>query len=112
MGSTRIWKSSTRLADGREIIYYDEIPDSGRADFAGTRDLPPAVSAPQPELVMDWRVHVGRDARTTFALRLDVMSPQRAAGRLKYVASTEAGTGVWSNDVLPENAARTIREAM
>jgi len=57
VGSTRIWKSSTRLADGREIIYYDETPDSGRAGFADTRHLPPAATAPQPDLVMDWLVH-------------------------------------------------------
>jgi UDPglucose--hexose-1-phosphate uridylyltransferase len=54
---------------------------------------------------------VSRDARAAFALHLDVMSPQRAAGRLKYLASTESGACVWSNDVRPEDAARTIREA-
>jgi hypothetical protein len=27
------------------------------------------------------------------------------------MASTESGAGVWSNDVLPETAARMLREA-
>src|ERR1700693_4026172 len=36
-----IWKSSTRLADGREIVYFDEAPGLGRAQARDTRDLPP-----------------------------------------------------------------------
>ena len=34
-----VWKSSGRLADGREIIYFDEAPGSGRAQVRDTRDL-------------------------------------------------------------------------
>ena len=36
-----IWKSSTRLADGREIVYFDEAPGLGRAQVRDTRHLPP-----------------------------------------------------------------------
>ena len=61
------WKSSGRLADGREIIYFDESPGLGRA---------------------------------------------RAPGKLKYLAGSESGMGVWINDVLPEDAARRLREAV
>jgi UDPglucose--hexose-1-phosphate uridylyltransferase len=50
-------------------------------------------------------------ARAVFGLHLQVMAMRRAAGKLKYMASTEAGAGVWSNDVLPETAARMLREA-
>jgi UDPglucose--hexose-1-phosphate uridylyltransferase len=35
----QVWRSSARLADGREIIYFDESPDLGRADFGDARDL-------------------------------------------------------------------------
>ena len=34
-----VWRGSGRLADGREIIYYDESPGSGRAAVPDTRDL-------------------------------------------------------------------------
>ena len=34
-----VWKSSGRLADGREIIYFDEAPGSGRAQVRDTRDF-------------------------------------------------------------------------
>jgi UDPglucose--hexose-1-phosphate uridylyltransferase len=40
-----------------------------------------------------------------------VMGIRRAPGKVKYVAGTESGAGAWSNDVLPEEAARLLREA-
>jgi UDPglucose--hexose-1-phosphate uridylyltransferase len=39
------------------------------------------------------------------------MPQRRAPGKLKYMASTETGAGIWSNDVLPENSARMLRDA-
>ena len=39
--SPEVWKSSAKLADGRDIIYFDEAPDSGRAAVPDTRPLPP-----------------------------------------------------------------------
>ena len=45
----RVWRSSGQLADGREIIYFDESPALGRADVRDGRDLPPlAISAARP----------------------------------------------------------------
>lgn len=35
----QVWRSSGRLADGREIIYFDESPGSGRAAVPDARDL-------------------------------------------------------------------------
>src|SRR6266571_3212382 len=43
-----IWKSSTRLADGREIVYFDEAPGRGRDQVRDTRPLPPRMAGPQP----------------------------------------------------------------
>src|SRR5580704_4670215 len=39
--SPGVWISSAKLADGRDIIYFDEAPDSGRAAVPDTRPLPP-----------------------------------------------------------------------
>ncbi len=44
--SGRMWRTCGRLADGREIIYFDESPGSGRAAVADTRDLPAAATGP------------------------------------------------------------------
>jgi UDPglucose--hexose-1-phosphate uridylyltransferase len=51
------------------------------------------------------------DARRQFAAHLQVLSVRRAAGKLKYLAGTESGMGVWINDIVPEEAARRLREA-
>ncbi len=44
-------------------------------------------------------------------LRLQVVSPQRDAGKLKYLAGSESLAGAFINDVLPEDAAARLREA-
>ncbi|MGH7733418.1 MAG: galactose-1-phosphate uridylyltransferase, partial [Gemmatimonadales bacterium] len=54
-----MWKSSTRLADGREIVYFDEAPGLGRAQVRDTRDLPPMPPGPDlptgsPESGIRW----------------------------------------------------------
>jgi len=51
-------------------------------------------------------------ARSVFAAHLQVLSIRRAPGKLKYLAGTESGMGVWINDIVPEEAALRLREAM
>ena len=51
------------------------------------------------------------DARGRFAAHLQVLSIRRAPGKLKYLAGTESGMGVWNNDIVPEEAAQRLREA-
>ena len=50
-------------------------------------------------------------ARGQFAAHLQVLSVRRAANKLKYLAGTESGMGVWINDIVPEEAAQRLREA-
>jgi len=51
----RVWRGSGRLADGREIIYYDESPGSGRASVPDTRDLTAEERpVPGPESGLRW----------------------------------------------------------
>src|SRR5260370_5233252 len=54
-----IWKASTRLADGREIVYFDETPGLDRVLARDTRPLPPAPPGPpgpvgSPEQGIRW----------------------------------------------------------
>ena len=39
VGGDLFWRDSARLADGREIIYYDESPGLGRAKAPDRRPL-------------------------------------------------------------------------
>lgn len=47
----RVWRSSGRLADGREIIYFDESPGLGRTEFRDGRNLAPLAMPPNGPVV-------------------------------------------------------------
>jgi UDPglucose--hexose-1-phosphate uridylyltransferase len=53
VGRDRVWKTSGKLADGREIIYFDESPGSGRAAIPDRRDLPAWDGSPSSMLRWD-----------------------------------------------------------
>jgi UDPglucose--hexose-1-phosphate uridylyltransferase len=53
-------------------------------------------------------VHEGRELGH---LHLEIFSIKRSADKLKYLASSESGAGVWINDVGPERAAEMLRRA-
>lgn len=42
-------------------------------------------------------------------LRVEVVSPRRAPGKLKYLAASESAAGAFVNDVVPESAAAELR---
>lgn len=50
-------------------------------------------------------------ARDLAHLRIEIASPRRARGKLKYLATSESAAGAFINDVVPEQAARRLREA-
>ena len=87
--------------DGFCEIYLDVL----RRFDALFGSLPPYIAA--------WYQAPSGDAavRSEFGLHLRVMSVRRAPGKLKYLAGTESGMGVWINDVVPETAALRLREA-
>ena len=65
---------------------------------------------PAPYIAAWHQAPVAGDARGIFAAHLQVFSVRRAADKLKYLAGTESGMGVWINDIVPEQAARRLRE--
>jgi UDPglucose--hexose-1-phosphate uridylyltransferase len=40
---------------------------------------------------------------------VDIFTIRRASGKLKYLAGSESGAGVWINDIAPETAAARLR---
>ena len=67
---------------------------------------------PAPYIAAWFQAPVGNaEARDHFAAHLQVLSVRRAAEKLKYLAGTESGMGVWVNDIVPEEAAQRLREA-
>jgi UDPglucose--hexose-1-phosphate uridylyltransferase len=47
--------------------------------------------------------------RDLVRLHLQLFSVRRAAGKLKYLAGSESGVGVWLNDTTPERIAQRLR---
>jgi UDPglucose--hexose-1-phosphate uridylyltransferase len=52
-----------------------------------------------------------RKGRDELGLHIELCSPRRAPGKLKYLAATESAMDAYSNEVSPEEAARQLREA-
>jgi UDPglucose--hexose-1-phosphate uridylyltransferase len=68
---------------------------------------------PAPYIAAWFQAPVGdAGARGQFAAHLQVLSVRRAPDKLKYLAGTESGMGVWINDIVPEEAAQRLREAL
>lgn len=93
------------LADAERDAFADLYTDLlGRLDRLFDSPLP-YISAWHQAPVRD-----GED-RDLSRLRLEIFSVRRAADKLKYLAGTESGMGVFINDVAPEATARRLREA-
>jgi len=105
------------------LLWPDEdVPDLPSLDSAGRDGL--------AELLVDVLGRLDRlfDAQTPYMLwihqrpfdgrvwpgarlHVEIVSPWRAAGVLRYVAAGELGSGVFFNPVAPEDAARSLRDA-
>ena len=103
MGTDRVWKTSGRLADGREIIYFDEVPGSGRAAVADRRDLVPPDPGPASVLRWDplageWVVIAAQRQDRTFLPPTDQcpLCPSRD-GRLTEIPASSYDVVVFEN---------------
>jgi hypothetical protein len=65
LGTQSIWKAGARLADGREIAYFDEALGLERAVYHDTRPLPPRPPGPtrSHEQSIQWDSPTSRDLR-------------------------------------------------
>jgi UDPglucose--hexose-1-phosphate uridylyltransferase len=97
----RITELDEAARDGFGELYLDVLH---RLDALFGAPLP-YIAAWHQAPVTPWPGH------DEFALHLQVLSVRRAPGKLKYLAGSESGTGVWINDIMPETAARRLREA-
>jgi UDPglucose--hexose-1-phosphate uridylyltransferase len=59
--------------------------------------------------IAGWFQAPARSDRDLAHLHAQVFSIRRAAGKLKYLAGSESGAGVWVNDITPERAAAALR---
>ena len=111
------WPYEVVLFPARRVASLPDLTDPARDAFCTLyldvlRRLDALFGVPLPYIAA-WHQSPGGDpfARQEFGLHLQVLSIRRAPGKLKYLAGSESGMGVWINDVLPEDAARRLREA-
>jgi UDPglucose--hexose-1-phosphate uridylyltransferase len=111
------WPFEVQLFPARRVPDIPALHDGERAAFCDIyldvlHRLDGLFGVALPYIAA-WHQAPSRDAfaRSEFGLHLQVLSVRRAPGKLKYLAGTESGMGVWINDVLPEEAAQRLREA-
>jgi UDPglucose--hexose-1-phosphate uridylyltransferase len=111
------WPYEVLLFPARRVASLPELGEDAREAFCTLyldvlRRLDALFGVPLPYIAA-WHQAPGGEpfAHEEFALHLQVLSIRRAPGKLKYLAGSESGMGVWINDVLPEDAARRLREA-
>jgi len=111
------WPYEVLLFPARRV---PDLPSLGEAAHDGFGELYLDVlrrfdalfGSPPPYIAAWYQAPAGGAAASSeFGLHLRVMSVRRAPGKLKYLAGTESGMGVWINDVVPETAAQRLREA-
>ncbi|MEH1014324.1 galactose-1-phosphate uridylyltransferase [Micromonospora sp. CPCC 206060] len=65
--------------------------------------------APAPYIAA-WHQAPDDPGAAEFALHLELFTNRRTSTKLKYLAGTESGMDAFSNDIVPEEAARRLRE--
>jgi UDPglucose--hexose-1-phosphate uridylyltransferase len=124
------WPFEVMIFPSSRVPDLPAVPDPARDAFAPVYQdallrLDALFGAPMPYIAAWQQAPSGDQAeigpagadedaaagRTEFGLHLHLMAIRRAEGKLKYAAGTESGAGAWSNDVLPEEAARLLRAA-
>jgi UDPglucose--hexose-1-phosphate uridylyltransferase len=110
------WPYEVMLFPVARVPDLSALSDSVRAAFGNVyrdvlRRLDGLFGAPMPYIAAWQQAPVrGPAARAEFALHLQVLPVGRGPGEVKFLAGTESAAGVWSNEVLPEVAARRLRE--
>ena len=110
------WPMEVHLYPHRQVPDLPALEPAERDDFARVyldvlRRLDALYDAPLPYIAA-WHQAPAREDRDLAYLHLEVFSIRRDVGKLKYLAGSESGMGVFVNDVLPEAAARRLREVI
>jgi UDPglucose--hexose-1-phosphate uridylyltransferase len=108
------WPVEVHLYPHRRVPDIPALADAERDDFARLYlDVLHRLDGLYDErlpYIAAWQQAPVRVDRDLAYLHLQVFSIRRAPGKLKYLAGSESGMGVFINDVLPEQAAQRLRD--
>jgi UDPglucose--hexose-1-phosphate uridylyltransferase len=109
------WPVEVHLYPHRHVPDLPALTDAERDDLAAVyldllRRCDALYDRPLPYIAA-WHQAPAVGDRSLPRLNLQLMSIARAPGKLKYLAGSESGMGVFINDVAPEDAAHRLRAA-
>jgi UDPglucose--hexose-1-phosphate uridylyltransferase len=110
------WPIEAHVLAHRQVPDLGETTDEERDEIAGIyprllRALDRLYDTPTPYIAA-WHQAPVRQGRAGIRLMLQVTSPRRARDKLKYAAGAETGMGAFIGDIVPEQGAARIREAL
>ena len=111
------WPIEVHMLPHRQVPDIDALDDAERDELAVLfKRLLLGVDAlyegtPTPYIAA-WHQAPVREGRDEVRLMLQLTSPRRATDRLKFLAGSEAAMGAWIADIVPEDAAARLREAV
>jgi UDPglucose--hexose-1-phosphate uridylyltransferase len=108
------WPFEVHVYPHRHVPDIPALTDDERAAFGPLylevlRRFDGLFGTPMPYIAA-WHQAPVRVDRDLGYLHLQLFSVRRAANKLKYLAGSESGMGVFVNDVRPEEAARMLRD--
>lgn len=109
------WPVHVQVVPHRHVADLTELSTAERAEFAQLylrllRRCDGLYGRSLPYIAAWQQAPVHRDREACW-LHLELFSVLRAPDKLKYLAGSESGMGVWINDVTPEQIAQRLREA-
>jgi UDPglucose--hexose-1-phosphate uridylyltransferase len=109
------WPFEVHVYPRRQLPGLPELSGAERDDFASLylcllRRLDGLFGEPLP-YISAWHQAPVRSGRDLAYLHLQLFSIRRGVGKLKYLAGSESGMGVFVNDIAPERAAQLLRES-
>ena len=110
------WPLEVHMLAHRQVPDLAATSDDERAEIAVLyprvlRALDRLYDTPTPYIAA-WHQAPVRAGRAEIRLMLQVTSPRRAAGKLKFTAGSETAMGAFIGDIEPEAAAARLREAL
>jgi UDPglucose--hexose-1-phosphate uridylyltransferase len=107
------WPLEVHLYPDRQVRELGDLTMLERAELA---EILPAILRRMEALyggsvpyIAAWHQAPVRVSRDLAYLHMEIMSPRRAPGRLKFLAGSESAMDAWINDVSPETAASALR---
>ena len=110
------WPVELHLLPHRHVPDLAGLTDAEKDELAVVvlrliRAVDALYDTPTPYIAAWHQAPVGTH-RDSVRLNLQITSPRRAPDRLKYLAGSESAMGAWIGDLVPEQTAERLREAL